>query len=422
MERTLPAGRLGGRRSRRLRVRIPVPAPLRGAARFAFGVLALVGRGCTAVVVLGRRHPRWVAALAAVLAVLGVAYLVVRESSLSAVRRVEVRGVSGMDAGAIESALVAAGQRQSTLGVNVGALRAAVAPYHLVSALHVSASFPHTLRITVDEQLPVATLRAASQTVVVAADGTVLDPSVAAGAAPTIDVPVLPGARVTDPQLLSELTILGAAPPVMLHRVARVYPSPNGLTVSMRNGLVIFFGDAARPHAKWLSAARVIASPLAAGATYVDVRVPDHPAAGGLSVASPASDTGLSTDPADASIAAALAAALTNSGAAASTTGAAATTTSPAGAATVPAADPAATPSPAGAATTPGADATATTAPAGAATTPGAGAATTSAAGTAAPSAAGTTAAPSGAPGVSSGGASTAGDGTSASGYTSTGG
>ncbi len=409
MERTIPAARLGGRRSRPEGRRLFVPAPLRVAGRLSLRALALVGRWCTAVVLLGRRHPRWLAALAAVLAALGVAYLVVRDSSLSAVRRVEVRGVTGMDAGAIEGALVAAGQRQSTLGVNVGALRAAVAPYHLVSALHVSASFPHTLSISVVEQLPVATLRAASQTAVVAADGTVLDPSVTAGAAPTIDVPVLPAVRVTDPQLLSELTILGAAPPVMLHRVTRVYPSPNGLTVSMRNGLIIFFGDATRPHAKWLSAARVIASPLASGAAYVDVRVPDHPAAGGLSVSSPGSGTGLTTDPADASIAAALAAALTNSGPPATATGAGAATSTGAGATTTGA----------GAATSTGAGAATST---GAATTSAPASSTTSATGAGTPSDAGTASAPAGASATPGAGTPTVGAGAAPGGYTSTGG
>ncbi len=287
-----------------------MPDPLRRAWQLVRAILVLVRRGLVALVTGGRRHPRRVAALAGVLALLGASYLVVRHSSLSAVRRVEVSGVSGMDSGAIQSALITAAQHQSTLGVNVGALRAAVAPYHLVSALRVSASFPHTLRITVAEQLPVATLRDGSQQVVVAADGAVLDPSVAAGAAPTIDVTSLPAGHVIDPQLLAELTILGAAPPVMLHRIARIYPSPNGFAVSMRNGLVIFFGDTTLPHAKWLSAARVIASPLAVGATYVDVRVPDHPAAGGLTPG--ASDAGTTTtlDANDASIAAALTSAL----------------------------------------------------------------------------------------------------------------
>ncbi len=36
---------------------------------------------------------------------------------------------------------------------------------------------------------------------------------------------------------------------------------PQGVTVAMHNGLLVYFGNAARPHAKWLSLARVLADP-----------------------------------------------------------------------------------------------------------------------------------------------------------------
>jgi hypothetical protein len=48
----------------------------------------------------------------------------------------------------------------------------------------------------------------------------------------------------------------------------------------MRNGLIVYFGDATRPHAKWLALASVLADKSSAGATYVDVRLPGRPAAG----------------------------------------------------------------------------------------------------------------------------------------------
>ncbi len=48
----------------------------------------------------------------------------------------------------------------------------------------------------------------------------------------------------------------------------------------MRSGLLAYFGDATRPHAKWLSLARVLADPSSAGASYIDVRLPERPAAG----------------------------------------------------------------------------------------------------------------------------------------------
>jgi hypothetical protein len=95
--------------------------------------------------------------------------------------------------------------------------------------------------------------------------------------------------------------------------VARAYTGPEGLTVAMRNGLLVYFGDASRPHAKWLSLARVLVSPGAAGAWYVDVRLPERPAAG-LSSTSPAAvstpvEAGAS-DPTAAALAASLASAV----------------------------------------------------------------------------------------------------------------
>src|SRR6185312_13427446 len=73
----------------------------------------------------------------------------------------------------------------------------------------------------------------------------------------------------------------------------RAYDSAKGLTVVLRGGLLAYFGDAARPRAKWLALARVLADAGSAGATYVDVRVPDRPAAGfPPGVAPPAVDGG----------------------------------------------------------------------------------------------------------------------------------
>jgi cell division protein FtsQ len=62
--------------------------------------------------------------------------------------------------------------------------------------------------------------------------------------------------------------------------VARVFTGPKGLTLAMRNGLLAYFGDGSLPHAKWLSLARVLSDQSSAGASYVDVRVPERPAAG----------------------------------------------------------------------------------------------------------------------------------------------
>ncbi len=89
-----------------------------------------------------------------------------------------------------------------------------------------------------------------------------------------------PGERVHGAGLLAALTVLGAAPAPLGGHVERVFTGAEGLTVAMRNGLLVYFGDATRPHAKWLSLARVLADSSSAGASYVDVRLPGRPAAG----------------------------------------------------------------------------------------------------------------------------------------------
>ena len=80
--------------------------------------------------------------------------------------------------------------------------------------------------------------------------------------------------------LRQELLVLGAAPGPLAPLITRAYSGPLGVTVVLANRLRAYFGDATRPHAKWLSLARVLADPSSSGATYVDLRVPERPAAG----------------------------------------------------------------------------------------------------------------------------------------------
>ena len=95
------------------------------------------------------------------------------------------------------------------------------------------------------------------------------------------------GQRVHGASLLESLTLLGAAPAPLARAVARVYMGPQGVTAAMHDGLVVYLGDATRAHAKWLSLARVLADQSSAGASYVDVRLPERPAAGFPGAAAP---------------------------------------------------------------------------------------------------------------------------------------
>src|SRR5438132_328734 len=71
-------------------------------------------------------------------------------------------------------------------------LRAAVAPFRVVSDVRASASFPHGMRIRVIEQPPVATLAAAGARTAVAADGIVLGPALLSGGLPALSASSAP--------------------------------------------------------------------------------------------------------------------------------------------------------------------------------------------------------------------------------------
>jgi cell division protein FtsQ len=256
-----------------------------------------------------------IAALA--LPALGGGWLWLRDSSLVAVEEVRVSGARGVQAAGIEAALDGAARRMTTLDVNVGELRAAVVSFPVVRDVRVSTSFPHGLRIGIVEEPPVAALVIGGGRTAVAADGVVLGPALLSGRLPLVRgsaADTLAGGRVRTPSALQALGVLGAAPRPLLGWIANVFPGPEGLTVRMRNGLEIYFGDARRPHAKWLSALRVLTDPSSAGAYYVDVRLPGRPAAGlgtgGATTATTSSASATGQSSTTTSLSAALAASL----------------------------------------------------------------------------------------------------------------
>jgi len=257
--------------------------------RWPFAALArLVRAGC--LFVWRRRRLRIVllSLLLALPPLLG-GWLWFRDSSLVSVQRVQISGVHGPDASAIEAALATAARHMTTLDVRQVELRAALAPFRVVRDVQATASFPHDLRIRVFEQLPVAALTVDGQRTAVAADGVVLGPALLSNTLPILPATFEPaaGQRVKIAGLLAALTVLGAAPGPLLKVVERVFSGSKGLTVVMRDGLLAYFGDATRPHAKWLALARVLVAPSAASASYVDVRLPERPAAGFVGIAAP---------------------------------------------------------------------------------------------------------------------------------------
>ncbi len=90
------------------------------------------------------------------------------------------------------------------------------------------------------------------------------------------------GARVGDRKTAAKVAVLASAPAGLRARITSVSLGRFGLQARLRNGLVLRFGDGQRLRAKWIAAQRVMSDPGAAGATYIDLRIPSRPAAGGL--------------------------------------------------------------------------------------------------------------------------------------------
>lgn len=238
-------------------------------------------------------------------------FVLFRSSPFVAVDQIRIVGVGGVRSAAVSQALETAAKQMSTMDYNVGELEAAVSRYRVVRAIRVSTSFPHRMTIEVVEQPPVAQLSAGGIRSAVAADGVVLGPALASSALPKLPASVIPaaGRHVQGWQLRSYLTVLGAAPAPLLGLVARVFTGQQGLTVKMTDGLLVYFGDDARPHAKWDALVTVLLAQGVAGVSYVDVRLPERAAAGVASggVGSGESGQVSASDPTSAALAASLA-------------------------------------------------------------------------------------------------------------------
>ena len=218
-----------------------------------------------------------------VLAGLGVGgWLWLRDSSLVEVTAVRVTGATTSDEARIRSALESAARDMTTLHVREEILHDVVARFPSVADLKVDADFPHRLNIEVVEHRAVAALDVDGRRTPVSGGGIVLTGVMADEDLPSIRRDQLPQGRVDDARTRALLAVAAAAPQRLLARGERLWWGDEGLTLDLRDGPPLIFGGRDDAPAKWAAAARVLAEPSAAGATYLDLRVPGRVAAGGL--------------------------------------------------------------------------------------------------------------------------------------------
>ncbi len=243
---------------------------VRGAAGAVAGQLVRIPRVVPFFVLsIPARLRRRLAVALLLAAVLGGAYFFwLRDSSLVAIERVQVTGLTTRDAPKVREALVSAARDMTTLHVSRERLLEATAPWPVVNELRVHTDFPHGVRIEAVERRPVALVRSGGDRIAVAEDGTVLRGLRGEPRVPEVDRRLV--------------GVAGAAPPALLGRLTSIEPGARGLVAEMRKGPDVILGSQARLRAKWAAAAAVLADPASQGAQYVDVRLPERPVAGGL--------------------------------------------------------------------------------------------------------------------------------------------
>ncbi|MBV9213792.1 MAG: hypothetical protein JOZ25_09125 [Actinobacteria bacterium] len=236
---------------------------------------------------LSPRARRWVVIAMVAAAALAALYVLwFRDSSLVRVERVSVTGLAGADAGHLRARLEYAARQMTTLHVDEAALMRALGPGAGVRSLSVETSFPHAMRIVVVQELPVAVLVTAGDRAPVGGDGELL-PSMPATGVPAVAVATLPmHGRLGGGRTLLLVRCAAAAPRSLLSRIDHLGLLPDkGLVAYVRNGPQIIFGDVTALTAKWEAAAAVLADSSSRGASYIDVRIPGRPVAGGLRLA-----------------------------------------------------------------------------------------------------------------------------------------
>jgi cell division protein FtsQ len=207
-----------------------------------------------------------------------------RDSSFVQVRDVEITGITASEGDRVRESLEEAALHMTTLNVRKDVLNDSVRPYSSVAALNVKTDFPHKLSIEVVERQPVAALAANSKRrVPVTGAGVVLRGVTADRDLPSVALEHLPpGTKVTDAKLLRALAVAGAAPLALRRKTDELDVDDRGVVAFLNDGPELVFGTHDDADAKWVAAARVLAEPSAAGASYLDLRVPGRVAAGGL--------------------------------------------------------------------------------------------------------------------------------------------
>jgi cell division protein FtsQ len=223
-------------------------------------------------------------------------YFVARDTSVFAIDGIEVDGAPAAVALQVRHAL-RADLGTNLLRVDLARVREEVAAVPTVESASFDRAFPHTLRVVVVPERPVAVVRQGASSWLVSARGRVMA-NLAHGARPRLPrIWIAKGAPIAvggmAPASLSD-SLAAVAPLQSVRfraRVASVRAESDELSLLLRSGLELRLGDATDVPLKLAVAAKVL--PLVGADTrYVDVSVPERPVAGSIYHAPGGSATG----------------------------------------------------------------------------------------------------------------------------------
>jgi cell division protein FtsQ len=183
----------------------------------------------------------------------------------------------------IKLAVEQVAQDMTTLHLKDDQLREAVAQFPTVATVAASTDFPHSLRVTVTERLPVAFIEAGSGRTAVSAGGyLLLGASFDHKSLPLMEGVVAQRGRLSG-DAAAQAAILGETPPPLRESVTGSAwdEGQGGVVVSLEDGPDLRFGDGSRARDKWTAAVAVLSSSEHGSPSYLDVSVPDRPVSGG---------------------------------------------------------------------------------------------------------------------------------------------
>jgi cell division septal protein FtsQ len=213
-------------------------------------------------------------------------YALARMTPMFALNRIEVEGAPPAVAARVRAALEPI-EGRSLLALNGADVERRLTALTMVASASYDRDFPHTLRVVVRPEHPVALLRHGADAWIVAASGRVIasaEPQAVEGLPRvwvTSDEPRVGGA-LTDRFGVRAVRALALAQKARLEgRVRTVRAVDHELTFLLTSGLELRLGDLRAVRLKLAVASDVLPGLLAQGGfAYLDVSVPERPVAG----------------------------------------------------------------------------------------------------------------------------------------------